>query len=134
MEIGVETVNFVHSLAPARQTLSKGTTSPQIFRPFTPGLEKATVISVVPTVWVTDPCGLGRGRSSFGGVWASAAPATVRVSRTRRVQRSTGTSRASRGAQHRPGAGPRGARTHWQMWLQLEGVTSFATSVHDSLP
>src|SRR5215813_8049718 len=116
MEIGVETVSFVHSLAPARQTLSKGTTSPQItFRPFTPGAEKATVISVVPTVWVTDPFGLGRGRSSFDVVWASAAPPTVRASSRRRVQRSTGASRASRGAQHRPGPGPEGERSHWQI-------------------
>ena len=40
--MGVDTVSFVHSLAPARQTLSKGTTSPQIFRPFTAGLEYAS--------------------------------------------------------------------------------------------
>src|SRR6516164_698407 len=92
MEIGVETVSFVHSLAPARQTLSKGTTSPQIFRPFTPGLEKATVISVRPTVWVTDPLGLGRGRSSFVADCASATLAermtTART--TRWMRRCTG--------------------------------------------
>ena len=30
-------------------------------------------MSVRPTVWVTDPFGLGRGRSSFGADWANAA-------------------------------------------------------------
>ena len=39
MVAGVERVSFEHSFAPARQTSSKGTTSPQIFRPFTAGLE-----------------------------------------------------------------------------------------------
>src|SRR6516164_11663216 len=109
MEIGVETVSFVHSLAPARQTLSKGTTSPQIFRPFTPGLEKATVMSVSPTVWVTDPLGLGRGRSSFVADCASAALAErmTRARTTRWFRRCKGLPPgSSRAAQHseQPGA------------------------------
>src|SRR5678815_1270093 len=45
-------------------------------------------MSVSPTVWVTDAFGLGRGSSSLGAFWASAAFAQS-VARTRTARRST---------------------------------------------
>src|SRR5690349_22532017 len=51
----------VASFAPVRQTLSYGTRSPQMVRPFTPGRLYLMVMSVRPTVWVSVADGLGRG-------------------------------------------------------------------------
>src|SRR5262249_5977361 len=67
-------VTLVAALAPARHSLSYGTRLPKIFRPFTPGDEYSTVMSVRPTVWVTFAFGLKRGRST---VCADASEARI---------------------------------------------------------
>src|SRR5512135_988046 len=90
MVAGVEKVTLVHSFAPARQSSSYGTTSPQIFRPFTAGLDQATVTSVMPTVCFTVAAGLGRGRTSFGASWAPAEVVAASTAATRRARRVLG--------------------------------------------
>src|SRR5438105_3995875 len=56
----------VASFAPVRQTLSYGTSPPQIVRPFTPGRAYVMVMSVNPTVCVTTCFWLVRGTLNCG--------------------------------------------------------------------
>src|SRR5688500_17906422 len=66
-------VSFVAWFAPARQTLSYGTRSPQIFRFFTAGLEYSSAKSVTPTRCSSFARWLSWGRSTN---WAAATEGT----------------------------------------------------------
>src|SRR5512135_1726205 len=73
---------FVTAFAPVRQTLSHGTSSPQITRPLTDGRLYTTSAFVMPIVWVTVAFGL---RSGVASCASAGAAARARAAAERRI-------------------------------------------------